>query len=414
MSTSVDESHPDQRQSREEIIEFILQLGRALHFYGTPAHRLEEAMTLCSQELAVPGEFFATPTAIFASFPCPGQNETRLLRVGPGMVDLDKLMQVDAVMNEVCRGEVRAAEGERRLDSIEAQPPLYGRSVRLLAYGFASGSAGLLLGGGVYEMLFGALAGLLIGWLAEVVGRSRTSISMVEPLGAMVAAGGALLWGAYVTPLDVNVATVASLILLVPGFTLTVAMNELATRNLLSGTARLMFAVMVLLGIGFGVAVGRQIAPLLPEAQVVLVAPIPLWLEVLALLAAGPALAVCFRAPLGNFVWIQVSCVLAYGGVQAVLIWEQPPEIAAFFGALLVGLGSSVFARVFDRPAAVTQVPGIMLLVPGSIGLRGVAHIVDKQTLSGVDAAFLMVLVGTAIVTGLLVSNVLVSPRKVL
>ena len=414
MSEGVGELHIGRAQSREEITEFILQLGRALHFYGTPAHRLEEAMTLCSRELDVPGEFFATPTAIFASFPSPGQNETRLLRVGPGMVDLDKLMQVDAVMNEVCRGEVLAAEGGRRLNAIEEQPPLYGRSVRLLAYGFASGSAGLLLGGGVSEMMFGMVAGLLIGWLAEVVGRSRTSISMVEPLGALVAAGGALLWGAYVSPLDVDVATVASLILLVPGFTLTVAMNELATRNLLSGTARLMFAVMVLLGIGFGVAVGRQVATLLPEMQTAMAEPIPLWLEGLAVLAAGLALGVCFRAPLRNFLWIQLSCVLAYGGVQAALISGQSPEIAAFFGALLVGLGSSVFARVFDRPAAVTQVPGIMLLVPGSIGLRSVAHIVDNQTLSGVDAAFQMVLVGTAIVTGLLVSNVIVSPRKIL
>ena len=93
---------------------------------------------------------------------------------------------------------------------------------------------------------------------------------------------------------------------------------------------------------------------------------------------------------------------------------QSREEITEFFGALLVGLGSSVFARVFDRPAAVTQVPGIMLLVPGSIGLRSVAHIVDNQTLSGVDAAFQMVLVGTAIVTGLLVSNVIVSPRKIL
>jgi uncharacterized membrane protein YjjB (DUF3815 family) len=222
-----------------------------------------------------------------------------------------------------------------------------------------------------------------------------------------------------VAPLDVDVATVASLILLVPGFTLTVAMKELATRNLISGTARLMFAAMVLLGIGFGVAVGRQVGAWLPEASTLLPPDLakatpPFWVEVLALVAMGPAFTVCFRAPMRDVLWILTSCALAYAGTQAVLRWGQAPEIAAFCGALLVGLGSSAFARILDRPASVTQVPGIMMLVPGSLGLRGMAQIVDKQTLSGVDTAFQMVLIGTAIVTGLLVSNVVVPPRKVL
>ena len=47
--------------------EFILRLGVALHRYGTPTHRLEMALARLSTELGVDGQFFVTPTAIFAA-----------------------------------------------------------------------------------------------------------------------------------------------------------------------------------------------------------------------------------------------------------------------------------------------------------------------------------------------------------
>jgi uncharacterized membrane protein YjjB (DUF3815 family) len=59
----------------------------------------------------------------------------------------------------------------------------------------------------------------------------------------------------------------------------------------------------------------------------------------------------------------------------------------------------------------VTLVPGLLLLVPGSIGFSSLTSLLDRQTLSGVEAAFRMTLVATSLVTGLLLSNVLVQPR---
>lgn len=396
-------------------IEFVLALGRALHVYGTPAHRLEEAMELCSKELGVKGQFFSTPTAFFAAFEREGRSDTRLIRVGPGVVDLAKLMAVDEVMNDVLNGELRPTDGQARLAEIEARPEPFRRRVRLLAYGGASGSAAVFFGGGTGEVACAAIVGLVIGFLAEIIGRSRTSLSIVEPVSAVIAAAAALSWAAFVTPIDTEITTVATLILLVPGFTLTVAMSELATRNLVSGTARLMFAVIILIGIGFGVAIGRQVGQLLPTPELIpATTRAPLWAECLALTVTALALTICFRARVRETIWIFLSCALAYGGARTVGATGVSPEVAAFTGALLVGLGSSTYARVFDRPSAVTQVPGIMLLVPGSIGFRGVSQIVDRETVTGIDSAFQMVMIGTAIVTGLLVANVLVPRRKIL
>jgi uncharacterized membrane protein YjjB (DUF3815 family) len=62
-------------------------------------------------------------------------------------------------------------------------------------------------------------------------------------------------FGAYA----VSNATLAGLIVLMPGLTLTVAMTELSTQHLASGTARLSAAFVTFLGMGFGVAVGNTL-----------------------------------------------------------------------------------------------------------------------------------------------------------
>ena len=56
-------------------------------------------------------------------------------------------------------------------------------------------------------------------------------------------------------------ATLAALVTLLPGMTLTIGMRELATDHLQSGFSNAAIALVQLLGLGFGVAIGRSIAP---------------------------------------------------------------------------------------------------------------------------------------------------------
>ncbi|MBK7642827.1 MAG: threonine/serine exporter family protein [Planctomycetes bacterium] len=86
--------------------------------------------------------------------------------------------------------------------------------------------------------------------------------------------------------------------------------------------------------------------------------------------------------------------------------------LEAAVGGLMVGLASNVYARLFDRPAVTTMIPGILLLVPGSIGFRSLFNLLERDVLSGVETAFRVALVGISIVAGLFVANVLVRPRK--
>jgi uncharacterized membrane protein YjjB (DUF3815 family) len=59
-------------------------------------------------------------------------------------------------------------------------------------------------------------------------------------------------------------------------------------------------------------------------------------------------------------------------------------------------------------------IPGMMLLVPGSIGYRSLESLMERDVVAGIGTAFSMALVAVAIVAGLLLANSLVPPRRIL
>jgi uncharacterized membrane protein YjjB (DUF3815 family) len=88
------------------------------------------------------------------------------------------------------------------------------------------------------------------------------------------------------------------------------------------------------------------------------------------------------------------------------------PELGLFIGALFVGAGSNLFARFFKRPSLLILLPGIIILVPGSIGFKGLSFMFQQDILGGVDAAFVTLKVATSIVTGFFVGNITINPRR--
>ena len=120
---------------------FVLRLGQALHTYGTPSHRLEDTLVRVSDRLEVPGQFFATPTSIFASFGAVEQQRTHLLRLEPGETSLEKLAAVDAIGGDVIAGHLSPAEGSAAIDAVVSMPSRYSPALTLIAFGLLSAAA---------------------------------------------------------------------------------------------------------------------------------------------------------------------------------------------------------------------------------------------------------------------------------
>ncbi|HQR32932.1 MAG TPA: threonine/serine exporter family protein [Blastocatellia bacterium] len=395
----------------KDSVGFVLRLGRALHAYGYPAHRLEEVLSKTSERLGLVAQFFSTPTSIFASFGRQEEQQTFLMRVTPGEVNLGKLAELDDVTTGVLRSSVDPATGSEKIERILAGPERYGGALRTLAFGTASAAGSRFLGGGLKEIGVSALIGLLIGLLSVFASRYPTWGKVFEPVAAFIASATAAALSFIIGPYAISNATLAGMIVLMPGLTLTVAMIELSTQNLSSGTARLSGAFVVFLGIGLGVAIGDSISQTaFGDPQIARAIPLPAWTELIALAAMPLAFTVLLRARWQDAIWIIIAGALAVGGSK--LGSQLLGSLGVFLGALTVGIASNWYSRLMDHPAIIPQVPGILMLVPGSVGFRGLAALLDRQIVSGVDTTFKMILTAMALVAGTLIANIVVPSRR--
>lgn len=281
-----------------------------------------------------------------------------------------------------------------------------------LAFALTSAAASRFFGAGIRELAVAAVIGLATGLLALLPPRLPAIGRVFDPLAAITAAFLATAAGRFFGPVSIYVATLAGLIVLLPGFPLTVALTEIATRHLVSGTARLMGAFGSFLALAVGVALGSTLAER-AFGEAVNVAPrtLPEWTLLAALLIAPLGLTVLLRAQPRDAAWIVLSGALGYFGARygATLLG---PRLGAFLGAMAVSGFGNGYVRLTGRPSFVTIVPGLLLLVPGSVGFESLSLLMEDRTLGGIETAFRMLVVGISLAVGLLFGNVLVPPVR--
>lgn len=392
-------------------VSFILRLGKALHTHGYPAHRLEHVLEATARTLGIEAQFFSTPTSLFAAFGAQDRQRTHLIRVEPGDTNLGMLAGLDAIAGDVLAGVTSPHDGLARMEALLASPPRYGPALSLLAFVLVSLGVSCLLGGGALDAAVASLLGLITGLIA-IVARPGTALGQVmEPVAAfavsLVAASAAMMTGST----HVYLTTLAGLVILLPGLTLTLGLTELSTRHLQSGTSRIAAALVVFFGMAFGIALGLKVAGwiALPGILPMVNPALPAWTSWVAVFLAPLCFTVLLRALPRDAPAIVAASVLAYGTARlgARALGDQ---LAGFVGALVVTAASNWWARRGARSSFVTTIPGLLMLVPGSIGFNSITSLLGDQVLAGVDAAFNVVIVGSALAAGLLLGNAIVAP----
>jgi len=404
----------EQPYSSDRYARLVLNLGRALLHVGSPAHRLESSMQIMAERLGLKAEFFSTPTALIVSLGDGDKQQTFLARSEPGSANLSKLADLSEVMDALADGSIDPQQADERVRLIDAEPQLYGGWLQVLAFVLIGGGVAPLLGGGWREALvaipLGAAAGVTIWWMRQHVERSRLIMPMVAALITFLAS----LWCGFDQRTALMPATLAAMIPLLPGMDLTTAARELSTGHLVSGSSRLAFSVTVFALLAFGLVLGGMAGQaVVGPVELTKASHSPAWLPFVGLVAAACGLMMLIQAHRRDWFWILVVSFIAWIGT-GLGGWFEAPIVGAFVGGLAVGLAGNLFVRLSGRPSSILHIPGLILLVPGSIGLRSLATLLQEDVVAGVETAILAGIIAVALTTGMILASVLIPPRTTL
>lgn len=396
---------------RDDRTELLLALSVALHHAGLPTDALEQTVREIALRLGVRAEINALPTTLTLAVGSGFAQRLSVLRLDPGSLDLRKLALLDRVVGQIRAGidPSLALADVTRIDTVAApDPPL----LTIGAYALLSCGTALLLGGGRGEIIVSSIVGVAIGAIAALALRSRRVDRVFEISAAFVATIIVALWERFAaTPISLYVAVIAGVVQLLPGYSLTTALNELANRNLVAGTARLGGVLVTLLSLTSGFVLGAGVGgSAIVNAPTVSPGDVTTWSIPLASALMGLAIAAILHARFRDLGWIVASCVATVALARffpTLGITQASPFATAF----AIGLATNLAARYLRIPQSVMQVPGLLVLVPGSLSYQSLLYVFQADPTDAVSLAVKALLAAILIVAGFLTSQ-LVAPAR--
>ena len=374
---------PEAYAQAHSLEDFMLALGRSQLAAGYAVDDVTTTLNAVARAYGRSDLSVAVlPGVVLIDDPLVGR--ARIVSEGAGQtLRLDQAAVVHEVAAEARRGAIDLREGTRILDELPAKPPRFPVWASIIGYALASTGFALIFRVSLWGIAMAAILGLLVGCLLAYT-RKRPNLAPLVPLFAAMASafivfGFASLIDSEVQPLRV---VVAPLIALIPGAALTRATQELASGHLISGSSRLVAAIVQILILTFGILIGTLLARVSPyDISDVTIEQLPLWVAWLgaATYAVGQALA--FNEPRGAIRYVLLLLLIAFS-VQQIVAWQLDPVLAAGVAAAVsLFLALLIQDRIPNGPPAfVLFTPVFWLLVPGSLGLVGLTEFITGAT----------------------------------
>ncbi|KAA1096954.1 hypothetical protein PGT21_032365 [Puccinia graminis f. sp. tritici] len=248
---------------------FILKLAKALMTTGAPSHRLESQLSATARVLEIDAQFVHLPSIVIATF---GDADTRTSEThfvkANGGIDLGQLHRVHHVYKSVVHDHTGVGQGSAALHKILNESPLYSPWQRMVIAFFCCGTIAIL----------GFAGSFVDGWVAGAFGSFLAFMQLKASTNQM-----------YSSIFEISVATIVSFIsrglsttnyfcyeslssagvvLILPGYIILCGSLELASKNLIAGSVKMVYAVIYSLFLGFGISIGSDFYYLLdPKAR---------------------------------------------------------------------------------------------------------------------------------------------------
>lgn len=366
--------------------------GRIILENGGETYRAEDTVLRMAKALGLhDAGVFAVPSGLFISYADENEEQsTSVTRIHLRGTHLRRVDRVNQISRQLAQGSMEpqallcALEEAANLD---AQKPAWYEP--LMAFVTAAGFA-VMFGGGLLDSLVGGLCAAITQLVPLLWRRAGIAGSLMGSVFCALIP----LWFHAVTGLGTPDAMIAAAIMpLVPGLSMTNAVQDILRGDMMSGVAHAARAVMVAALVAGGALIGTHLfrftglaSPAVPAAV-----PSPLALQTLVVffssLMAGASFGALLYAPGKAIYWGGVLGGLGYTASWLALQLGAPNAVSMFLGAFIAAVGAQLAARKLKMIATIFVTIAILPLVPGLGLYRAMSTVAQGQTGAGLAIA---------------------------
>jgi len=335
---------------------------------GAEIYRVEDTIVrICKACKIDYVECFATTTGLFLSIDKGNDDDganTIIKRIKGTSINLDRISAVNNFSRDFVATDLSIEEGFEQLRIINAKP-IYNLGVRLIGALLVGMFFCPIYGGSVGDMFIaGGIA--CASYLISIFINHLQFKDFIRIFISCAAAAGMVLAAATMGASDsISPVIIAATTIFLPGVAITNAARDLLSGDILSGTARLVEALIAAVAIAGGVGIGIQIwllsGGVIGHDRIVTVDPA--WFLHFGF-AATFGLGLIFNAPKKLLVLIGL---IGAAGMYTLYFMTNAYGLisASFFGACAIAILAEIASRAGKDATTLFIIPGIIPFVPG-------------------------------------------------
>lgn len=270
-------------QSRRAL-ELVTRIGEVLLKNGGEIFRVQQTMQLVAKAYGIPGfQVYVLANGLFVSMQEEGRTITRPVESGDAAgqehlfgqehlasqahlasqvryvplssVHLGRVAAVNNLSREIVAQKYTVEEASRKIEQID-QLPFTSNAVQTLMSGLGAGAFCILFGGSLLDSAAAFLSGLVL-WIFVLflTARGANKIMVNILASALVTAMGVLFFHLFSFGDSMDMIVIGSIVPLLPGVPLTNSIRDYLNGDYLSGTIRMIDAVLVACCIALGVGI---------------------------------------------------------------------------------------------------------------------------------------------------------------
>lgn len=237
----------------EELAKVAQRAGELLLKSGAEIYRVEDTTQRICAAYGARANAFALPTGIFVTVESGGQAVTLTLRVVERETNFARISQVNEFSRALSRRRLTYEDAMAKLDAI-ALERLYPAWMSMLASGLISGVFALIFDGGPAEGAVAVFIGVVVFAFIRLL-RPLLGNILLEYFISGIAAGAMLIAFARLLPaMNTYSVVVGSVMMQLPGVSITNAIRDGMQGDILSGLARFVESALLIGALACGLA----------------------------------------------------------------------------------------------------------------------------------------------------------------